>query len=186
MNPNPVMHVPTALRYETFPAPSVLADQVEHFWMVEAPAHPAPHREILIPNGRPTVLVCVAEPGRRIAIDGSRVGSNVCNCAGLLTRPLVLEQDGVSRYVAAQLRPWGLRAFGLPPLIDATRPLARWSGADAASGLEAACAGHGFGADAGPSPAQPTCSTRPIPRATWWASSDPCEQRSLLARRRQR
>lgn len=143
-----LLHVPTALRYETFPAPPVLADHVEHFWMVEAPAHPAPHREILIPNGRPTVLVCLAEPGRRVAIDGSSAASNVSSWSGLLTRPLVLEQDGVSCYVAAQLRPWGLRAFGLPPLVDSTRPLARWLGAEAASGLEAACAGHGFCADA--------------------------------------
>lgn len=142
------MSTPTRLRYQVVPPAPSLAGYVEHFWMVEAPAPAGSHREILIPNGRPTVLVCLAAPGRRIAVDGAKVETNASNSAGLLTRPLILEQRGVSRYVAAQLQPWGLKAFGLPPLIDAVRPLSDWLGAPAARELESACGAHGFGADA--------------------------------------
>lgn len=136
------------MRYETFAPPPDLADHVEHFWMVEAPAHAAPHREILIPNGRPTVLLCLGQPGRRVAIQGGKVETNTSNCAGLLRQPIILEQEGVSRYLAAQLRPWGLSAFGLPSLVDTTLPLGAWLGAEELRELEVLCSAQGFGADA--------------------------------------
>lgn len=142
------MSAPIEMRYQTFPPSPALADYVEHLWMVEAPAHAVPHREILIPNGRPTILVCVAAPGSRIAIRDNRIEPNVSNCAGVPTRPIILEQAGVSHYVAAQLRPWGLKAVGLPPLIDAALPMATWLGEAATSALETACGTHGFGVDA--------------------------------------
>jgi AraC-like DNA-binding protein len=95
-----------------------------------------PRREILIPNGRPTILVCLAEPGSRIAIATGAEVRNASNLAGVLTKPVLLQQTGRSVYVAAQLHPWGLSAF-LPgePLVDRTLALEAWIGPAAASSL---------------------------------------------------
>jgi AraC-like DNA-binding protein len=109
------------------------------------PAPRRPAREILIPNGRPTIVICLGEPGNRIPIRGKTAEPNVSNSAGLLTQPILIEQRGVSRYVGAQLKPWGLKAFGLPPLVDAAQPLIEWLGARTVLELEAACGAQAFG-----------------------------------------
>lgn len=132
------------MRYETFQPPPDLADIVEHFWAVENPVSLDRHREILIPNGRPTVLVCLGEAGIRILPDGSSF-RNESNIAGPLTRPIVLEQSGVSSYAAAQLQPWGLAALLREPLLDAVLPLDNLGKLKRISQLATECADAPFG-----------------------------------------
>lgn len=133
------------MRYETFPPPADLVDIVEHFWAVENPVALDRHREILVPNGRPTLLVCLRTAGVRIAPDATALG-NGSNIAGPLTRPIVLEQSGVSSYAAAQLHPWGLAALSVGPLVDGVLALDQFVGPARALKLEADCRGASFGA----------------------------------------
>lgn len=97
--------------------------------MVKAPGTEAPKREILIPNGRPTLVICLASPGVRIdPVSGSRIpNDNVV--FGITTRPFVLEQLGPSFYIGVQFQPYGLSAF-LPryKLVNEFMPLEDWIG----------------------------------------------------------
>lgn len=133
-------------RYRRFPPPSGQRPYVEHIWMVEAPGSAAPKREILIPNGRPTVVVSLAVPGvRHDPLTGtSHPNGNVV--FGIITRPYVLEQQAVSSYVGAQLTPWGLAAL-LPRvrLVDEFLPLERWLGGEATERLIRQLAARKFG-----------------------------------------
>lgn len=138
------------MQYQTFLPPSDLSDAVEHFWAVENTMVLAAHREILIPNGRPTVVICIGEPGIRIAVDGTRL-SNTSNVAGLITAPVVLEQSGLSSYVGAQLKPWGLRQLGFPPLVDDHRALETVLGKETLATIVSRCASETFG-DQRPAP----------------------------------
>jgi len=122
--------------YRRFPPPAEQRAYVEHLWMVEAPAGPVTKREILIPNGRPTVVVSLGEPGvRHDPLTGTSHPNNRV-VFGITTRPYVLEQGGPSSYVGAQLAPWGLAAL-LPgrPLVDEFLPLESWLGRAATEGL---------------------------------------------------
>jgi AraC-like DNA-binding protein len=134
------------MRYEIFPPPAELADIVEHFWAVENLDPLDAHREILIPNGRPTVLVCLGQPGFRIEPDAAP-RSNDSNAAGILTHPIVLEQSGKSSYAAAQLHPWGLAALSTGLLVDAELPLGDLFGSARILQLKADCATGAFGPD---------------------------------------
>lgn len=114
--------------------------------MIEAPGAAEPKREILIPNGRPTVVVSLGPLGvRHDPLAGtSRPNGNVV--FGITTRPFVLEQHGPASYVGAQLTPWGLAAL-LPgqPLIDEFLPLERWIGSAALQRLTSDLAVRPFG-----------------------------------------
>lgn len=132
------------MQYQTFPPPTDLADAVEHFWAVENPRALDAHQEILIPNGRPTVLICIGEPGTRIWVDGTRL-QNASNVAGLITSPIILEQSGTSSYVAAQLKPWGLPLFGFPALVDQSASLEDTIGGESLETLVAQCSSEPFG-----------------------------------------
>lgn len=65
--------------YERFGPSPKLALYVEHFWIVSAPGEQTPRREVLIPNGRPMLLLTFASPSVRIdPLTGNRFpNSNV-------------------------------------------------------------------------------------------------------------
>ena len=125
------------LRYERSDPPTDLHDTVEHLWSVRAPGDPATtKREILIPNGRPTLAVRLGEPGARLdPLSGARHPNDTV-LFGITTRPFVLEQRGPSWYVGAQLRPWGIAAL-LPAdrLVDTFLPVRDWLGSEASDRL---------------------------------------------------
>lgn len=106
------------------PAPAAAQHVVEHTWVMRAPAAPTPWRALLVPNGRPSVVVCLGEPGERIdPIDGDR-SPNAGSVAGVRRVPAVLEQQGEAWYVGARLRPYGLALLGLDVrLVDDAAPL---------------------------------------------------------------
>jgi AraC-like DNA-binding protein len=128
---------PAGMVYERFPAPADMDAYLEHVWAVRAPAFREPRQEILIPSGRPTIVVCLADPGvRRDPLTGA-AHPNGTVMFGITTRPYVLEQVGPSWYVGAQLTPWGLAAL-LPGrwLVDDFRRVEEWLGPAATRGLE--------------------------------------------------
>jgi AraC-like DNA-binding protein len=117
--------------YVRLPPPAAQRDAVEHYWMVEAPGSPSEvKREILIPNGRPGLAIALAEPGvRQDPVTGDR-WANDAALFGLMTRPHVLTQTGLSSYVGAELKPWGIAALGLPDrLVDGVVSVATWTDA---------------------------------------------------------
>lgn len=133
--------LPEGLYYERFAPTPATTSYIEHLWAVRGPPLAEMRQEILIPNGRPTVLCCLGEPGSRVHIRSGVRTPNSSNLGGLITEPLILEQRGTSIYAAAQLMPWGLAAL-VPgrPLVDETQPLDRWAGGKAAKALLAAMA----------------------------------------------
>lgn len=111
------------LRYERFAPRPGLQQIVEHFWLVTASPISGLRSEVLIPNGRPMVLICLGDPGSRVTADGTRE-TNSGGLVGMLTAPIVLQQSGQATYIAAQLHPWGLAALSpRKHLIDTVRPL---------------------------------------------------------------
>lgn len=138
--------MPPDLRYERFSPDPVLAPHVEHFWMVSSDLGDQVRREILIPNGRPTIVVCLADPGARIDPRDGTVAPNTGSVAGIATRPLVLEQSGRSLYLGAQFAPWGLGGwFERDRLVDRALPLRDWLGPAATEALRGAARAAGFG-----------------------------------------
>lgn len=137
---------PTGVRYLRFPPDAAGRAYVEHFWMVEAPDTGAPKREILIPNGRPALVVCLGEPGaRHDPLTGDRQ-PNGDVVFGITTRPYVLEQDGPSSHVGAQLTPWGLAALlRHDRLVDEFLPLGQLVGEGARARLRRDLAAQPFG-----------------------------------------
>lgn len=111
-------------------APSGTEHLVEHVWVMRAPAAETPWRALLVPNGRPSVVVSLAEPGERIdPLDHER-SPNAGSVAGVRRVPAVLEQSGEAWYVGARLRPYGLAALGLGDrLVDDAAPLGALEGA---------------------------------------------------------
>jgi methylphosphotriester-DNA--protein-cysteine methyltransferase len=117
--------------------------------MVEMPGSPTElKQQILIPNGRPGLAVSLAEPGTR---EDPVTGASWVNDAalfGIMTRPHVLSQTGMSSYVGAELKPWGIAALGLPDrLVDGVLPLADWVGPATTKSLAAELAECEFGAE---------------------------------------
>ncbi|MDA8370721.1 MAG: helix-turn-helix domain-containing protein [Nocardiopsaceae bacterium] len=132
--------------YRRYPPSLEQAGFIEHLWTVQAPGWPEPRREILIPNGRPSVVVNLAEPGARHDPLTGRSQVNGDTVFGITTRPHVLEQSGPSAYVGAQLRPWGLAVLlGTERLVDEVRPLHDCFGGRAAAELIGVLAGRGCG-----------------------------------------
>lgn len=106
------------MRYERFPPSPGLADYVEHFWLIEADLGERRHEEILVPNGRPTLLLSLGDEGWR---KDPHTGGEEPNCSGLTgiaTGPVLIGQTGQVHLVAAQLSPFGPAALGLPCAID--------------------------------------------------------------------
>ena len=133
--------------YLRVPPPPEQGDFVEHYWMVEAPGSPSEvKREILIPNGRPGLAIALAEPGLRQDPVTGHAWTNDASLFGIMTRPHVLTQTGMSSYVGAELKPWGIAALGLPDrLVDAVLPLARWTDPGTAERLAGELVGLEFG-----------------------------------------
>jgi AraC-like DNA-binding protein len=139
--------VATVPGYLRIPPPSSQRDAVEHYWMVEMPGSPTEvKQQILIPNGRPGLAIALAEPGtRQDPLDGS-TWTNDAALFGLMTRPHVLSQTGMSSYVGAELKPWGIAALGLPDrLVDGILPFADWVGPGTTQRLARELAGLEFG-----------------------------------------
>jgi AraC-like DNA-binding protein len=126
-------HTATYLRY---PPPDGSDRVIEHLWVVQAPAHAQPMRQILIPNGRPTVVIALADLGVRHDPMTGAATANGNTVFGIITRPYVLEQHGASHYVGAQLQPYGLAAL-MPGrhLVDEFVGLDTWLGATEAARL---------------------------------------------------
>lgn len=136
---------PSDFRYERYAPGPLLADYVEHFWIVEATVGTTERREILIPNGRPVIIVNLGDAGRRLdPVTGEATANNTA-IAGIATRPVIIAQRGLSKLVAVQPTPFGLGVLGCPPLIDATMPLSRWCGRESAEKLQQAVAAAPFG-----------------------------------------
>lgn len=125
-----LMEFPPGLIYERYAPSTPLADYIEHFWIIDADVGPRPRREILIPNGRPVVLVNLGDPGHRIDPGTGAAVLNDSAISGIATRPVIISQSGRSRLVAAQPSPFGLSALGAPLAVDATTPLADWQGGE--------------------------------------------------------
>jgi len=94
------------------PPPPGTERLVEHAWVMRADGG-EPWRALLVPNGRPSVVVCLGEPGERIEpLSGSR-SPNAGSVAGVRRLPVVLEQRGEAWYVGVRLRAYGLALLGL-------------------------------------------------------------------------
>lgn len=105
------------------PAPDGTGHLVEHVWVMRAPAG-EPWRALLVPNGRPSVVVCLGEPGERIDVPARTRTPNAGTVAGVRRLPAVIEQHGEAWYVGARLRAYGLAALGLTDLrVDAATSL---------------------------------------------------------------
>lgn len=137
--------LPADFHYERFAPSPALAGYVEHFWIVNATTGEVARRDILIPNGRPTILLCLGDPGVRLDPRDGRRQPNGSALNGIGTRPVILEQSGHSRYLGAQLTPFGLAGFVPESLIDAAMPLAAWLGANEAATLLTAVRQAEFG-----------------------------------------
>jgi AraC-like DNA-binding protein len=124
------------LTYERFmPSPQLLL-YVEHLWLISAPAEKKPRREILIPNGRPMLLLGFASASVRIdPIAEARLpNSNILS--GILTRPFIIEQSGEGRYIGVQFKPYGLAAFlRTKRLINQSISIEQWLGQSEATRL---------------------------------------------------
>jgi AraC-like DNA-binding protein len=119
---------------------------VEHLWTVSAPGEKTPRREILIPNGRPMLLLSFAYPSVRIdPLTGKRLpNSNMLS--GIASQPFVIEQDGESRYIGVQFKPFGLAAFWRgDKLVNRSLTLAEWLGPSRAEALNQLLSAHNFG-----------------------------------------
>jgi AraC-like DNA-binding protein len=131
------------MRYERFQPEAALAPYVEHFWLIEADLGSVWRDEILVPNGRPTLLFSLGTPGRRKDPDTSVVTANASGFSGIVTRPVIIGQTSKVSLVAAQLRPFGPLAFDSTPHIDRHVPMAEWAGAETAAALQAALMAEG-------------------------------------------
>ncbi|MGZ0151566.1 AraC family transcriptional regulator [Kribbella sp. WER1] len=116
------------MSYQRFPAPRRLQGVVEHVWMVESAPLAAIRREILIPNGRPGLAIALGDPGTRHDPVTRACWVNAASVFGVMTRPHVLGQVGTSSYVGVEFTPWGLAAFGWPPLVDDVQEVGDWAG----------------------------------------------------------
>jgi len=139
------MAMPNVTYERLAPSPK-LSLYVEHFWTVSAPGEQTPRREILIPNGRPMLLLSFANPSVRI---DPRTGNRLPNSNmlfGIASQPFVIEQFGESRYIGVQFRPDGLAAFLRgDKLINRALSIDAWLGESGANSLNSALLAHDFG-----------------------------------------
>ena len=132
--------------YLRFPPPREQRHAVEHYWMVEARGSDEVKREILIPNGRPGLAIALADPGLRHDPLTGLALTNDTALFGIMTRPHVLTQTGMSSYVGAELKPWGIAALSLDDLlVDDVLPLPDWLGSRTTAEVVRELAGLSFG-----------------------------------------
>ncbi|MBI5838857.1 MAG: AraC family transcriptional regulator [Chloroflexi bacterium] len=134
------------LTYKRFAPSRQLFPFVEHFWLVSAPAEKKPRREILVPNGRPMLLLSFASPSVRIdPITGSRL-ANSNTLSGITTQPFVIEQSGEARYIGVQFKPYGLAAFlRTERLVNQVMPIEKWLGPSETAGFISQLSSQDFG-----------------------------------------
>jgi len=139
------MSIPDVLFEHFAPSPK-LSLCVEHVWIVSARAEKTPRREILIPNGRPMLLLSFASPSVRIdVLTGNRLpNSNML--FGIASGPFVIEQFGESRYIGVQFKPYGLAAFLRgDKLVNRALSIDEWLGKSDAEALNSSLLAHDFG-----------------------------------------
>jgi AraC-like DNA-binding protein len=130
--------------YSRFAPSARLAPYVEHFWVLSAPGEPAPRREILIPSGRPILLLSFASPSVRIdPLTGARASSSNA-VSGIITQPFVVEQFGEALYVGVQFSPYALAAFWpTERFVNQVLPIEQWLGKPADGRLMALLVSQG-------------------------------------------
>lgn len=134
------------MAYQRFPPPEHLRDLVEHVWLVESPPLPSLRREILIPNGRPGLVVALADPGTRHDPVTGTEWPNAASVFGIMTRPQVIGQTGASSYAGVEFKPWGIAALGLSTLlVDEVLPFTDWVGDATTAALVDALRAEPFG-----------------------------------------
>ena len=79
---------------------------------MRAPASPV-WRALLVPNGRPSVVVRLGEAGERIDPLELDREPNDSSVSGVRSLPVVLEHSSDAVYVGARLKAYGLAALGL-------------------------------------------------------------------------
>ncbi len=142
------MELPPGMRYERFAPAHALADYIEHLWIIDAQVGPITRHEILVPNGRPIILVNLKDPGVRTDPQTEKSVVNQSAVSGIATRPVIIGQARHCCLVAAQPTPFGLRALGAPLAVDSTVPIAQWLGDQEADTLISALAQSTFGENA--------------------------------------
>lgn len=95
------------MQYRRYSPDPRLAEVVEHYWTIVAPAHAEQVRAVLIPNGRATVQFCLAQPGDRLRVGSAVAEVNADVFLPVTTEPYVLVQSGASHYVGVQFTAWG-------------------------------------------------------------------------------
>ncbi|WP_432880624.1 helix-turn-helix domain-containing protein [Kribbella sp. CA-245084] len=133
------------MAYERFLPGAQLREVIDHVWLVDSEALPEVRREILIPNGRPGLAVALGDAGTRHDPVSGAEWVNGAAVFGVMTRPQVLGQVGVSSYAGVEFTPWGLASLGLPALVDEVRQLADWMGPETTAGLVAELRSEPFG-----------------------------------------
>lgn len=101
----------TDFYYQTFEPSASLRPYVEHLWALKADNSREPQRQILIPNGRPGLVLCLGNPGTRLDSLTQQAFKNENIYFGIATRPYILDQQGLACYIGVQCTPFGLGAF---------------------------------------------------------------------------
>ncbi|TDW66461.1 helix-turn-helix domain-containing protein [Kribbella pratensis] len=133
------------MAYERFSPAGYLREVIDHVWLVDSGVLPEVRREILIPNGRAGLAVALGDAGTRHDPVSGAEWPNAASVFGIMTRPQVIGQVGVSSYAGVEFTPWGLAALGLPALVDEVRQLADWVGRETTAGLVAELRSEPFG-----------------------------------------
>jgi len=133
------------MAYERFSPAGYLREVIDHVWLVDSGVLPGVRREILIPNGRAGLAVALGDAGTRHDPVSGAEWPNAASVFGIMTRPQVIGQVGVSSYAGVEFTPWGLAALGLPALVDEVRQLADWVGPETTAGLVAELRSEPFG-----------------------------------------
>ena len=109
------------MAYERFSPAGYLREVIDHVWLVDSGVLPEVRREILIPNGRAGLAVALGDAGTRHDPVSGAEWPNAASVFGIMTRPQVIGQVGVSSYAGVEFTLWGLAALGLPALVDEVR-----------------------------------------------------------------
>lgn len=106
--------------YRQFIPHDALVPYVECFWILKSPSHLSTGRERLPADGRVEVMFHLAGPSKRYRADGQGEPQvqRTSSILGGRSRGYVVEQIGVSHYVAIRFRPGGIAPFINIPLTD--------------------------------------------------------------------
>ena len=106
------------MRYQEYAVHPQLQPYVECFWSLEMTAVEPRLPELVVPDGRPELLIHRGDRYRELRPARERQPRSFAY--GQLRRPLVIEPTGRTEIVAARLRPYGLSALAAIPAVEAT------------------------------------------------------------------